>query len=329
MEIEESTPPAAEESLTVEVDRLAKETVRSAISCGASRQPLRVKDIRATMASMNVPKTRGPYFTKMLTTAEQHLMDVFGMRLVRMPPAVVEKAASSTAGPSGSQPKRGRKKQRTENEPSSSAPNPSQRIEQQIRSEQANASHQFGTLIQGTSPGVERYYPNVVTSDNFILRSTLDEQFRSIVASYTPPQESIYSATVAIVIALIALRSDHLNKSDLDAYLNEIGSPFEEDLGEESHFISPFSSWDEAIRKFQADMYIERDMKTVIDASGNTLEFVTYSLGKRAKREFTIETILKMCEAFLPDTFESKKKQILTQLKRTDLITESDILKTW
>lgn len=309
------------------MERVAKETVRSAISSEYSRQPLRVKNIRASLASMNVRKTRGPDFVNMLSTADLTLIEIFGMRLIRLPPAPAAGAAAEKSAANAGAKRAGRKKQRTDDSndvDASQAADPSQRLQHELEDELLVASNTAGQVIPNTPGNLPpRHYPNVSATDMFILRSTLPQEYRDIVHQYLPAQDRAYMAVVAIIVSLIALRSDHLGKPDLDAFLSELDLPY---IGK----MSPYLSWDEVMKKLQTDMYVERETKSINEASGNKREFVTYSLGKRAKREFTIDTILQMCEHLLPTAYdEDLKDTILNQLKRTDMIYEDKLTKTW
>lgn len=300
-----------------------------ALSCEYTQSLIRVKNIKA---DLNFGKGRSSEFSHVISLAEDQLKNVFGMELFKLPLTVHPSAATSSNSISSNGIRKKRKTNgttdtsngnETDGEFIGNGNNHSENLIDPNSSfinnnnDQQDPSYSEGNN-NGTSSRSSRLSstsPSYVSNDMFILKSTLPPEYLDIVSQYMPESEKVFRGLVSIVISLIALRSGELNKGDMDNIFSEM--KLNEYL-QRTNFGG--GSMDLILKQMQSKFYIEKETKKITDATGQSREFIKYSLGKRAKSEFSQDGIIQMCKSLLGDAFNDEiLEQVKSQLKKTDI----------
>lgn len=326
---------------------MSYEVLRMALSSEYTSQVLKVNEIKETIQFSSSKPGRGNlYFLTIMGLADKALVDNFGMKLLRVPQRLTtsksdNKGKSAAGGP--------RKKRTKTDDPQPVEPENKLTAIEEDRALYADHPETV-QQIPGTDDNLPpRYYPQLGSTDGFILRSTLPPEFRQIVGSCVPYSEKVYNGIVSIVVPIIAVRGGVVSKADLDNLLKPLGledqiksysrqktvysleSPNREgDAPPPGSKLSNIANFEDALKVMEADQYITKEELNLRDTSGTSRQWINYMLGRRARREFTIESVLGMLTVMMGSSFTPETASLaLVQLKKACLPSENGLEVTW
>lgn len=153
----------------------------------------------------------------------------------------------------------------------------------------------------------------------YVLQNCLPEKYIKVISENAPHnRETGYMGVVAIVVSLIAASGGMLEGQTLTRYLNTLN--LDQKLKSTS-----LVSQEDVLKLLVKHMYIEKEV-TVVNAERKGIEFVKYTLGKRSLREFSRESLVKLCKVIMKDLFtETTEEQLQAQLKHTELLNADEI----
>lgn len=342
VEMEEDRSASAGATYSSDQIGMSHEIVRMALSTEYKSQLLKVKDIKETIKySARATHKSTLDFLNIMSIAEKQLEDYFGFQLLRVP-AKAANAKNDTKKDSNTKNKRMRTEEGATNVGTTTAA--------QEDRELYALNYEAITAIPNTDPDLPpRYGPHLINSDAFILRSTLPPEFRDIVGSCLPVPEKKYNGVVAIIVSTIALRGGSISQQDLTNllvpldldFLVKYKAPSREisglNKGPQEGFFTPMGSklsevknLDDVIKIMESDQYLTKDKLSLRDSSGIEKTWITYMLGKRARREFTVEGVLSMLRDILGNNFtETAEEQAKDQLYKACLPKEAAMKLTW
>lgn len=294
---------------------MVNDIVRMALATQITRLPLKVEKIRA---ELDYHKPRPQELAKILEKVDYILNTIFGVRLVKIPPAPKEESS-----------KVGSKRKAAEIDA------PTQDGGESASTQQAN-----GTAKKA----------NVLRSDIFLVQSTLPTRYKNLVSYTLPRRESTYSGFLITIITLIILRGGIIERSELESLFTQLIGPdtFVEQLtfnlpSKPSHHRSTIISsttaalsgnggselyniqnLDDVLKLMIKQGYIEKETKRGITGGADTREFINIWLGRRTKCEISVQTVLRIVRALLgKENFnETIEKQVRDQCSHSGILEE-------
>lgn len=343
VEVPEEDPSSGSVRYSSDHLEISREIVRMALATECKNQLLKVKDIKDTTKYNSRSFSKSSVdFINILGLAEKQLEDLFGYRLLRVP---VKAANAKNEGRNETSSRR--KRMRTEEETTNTHMMTAAQEDRHLYAEHPEAV----IPIPGTDPQLPtRHGPHPLTLDAFILRSCLPPEFRIIVGSCLPAPEKKYLAIVSIIVSTIALRGGSISKQDLinlfvpidlEALVqnNFSSTPVIHgiDKGPQEGTYTPSGSklydvktLDDVFKIMESDQYLVKEKLSIRDSSGVERNWITYMLGKRARREFTVEGVLEMLKNMMGNAYtETSQEQAKEQLFKACLPTEAGLDVTW
>ncbi|KAF7501884.1 hypothetical protein DV113_000018 [Geotrichum candidum] len=248
------------------------EVVRLALSVEYARVGLRVKTIKEITDLRTTSE-----IAAVIMAANEKLINIFGMKLVRLP-KILKKADAAKAASEA----------------------------MQVKQE---------SLTPTDTPKNSMFSADSI----YVLQNCLPEKYIKVISNNAPHnRETGYMGVVAIVVSLIAFSGGMLEGQVLTRYLNALNL-------EEKIKSTSLISLENTFKLLVKHMYIEKEV-TVVNAERKGIEFVKYTLGKRALREFTQDSMIKLCEMIMKNEFtDITEDQVKAQLKHTALMPEDMI----
>lgn len=290
---------------------MVNDIVRMAIATQVTRLPLKVEKIRS---ELDYHKPRPQEFTRILEKADYILNTIFGMRLVKIPPATKDESSAKTG---------------------------SKRKAAEIDASQATQNGDSQAAVKKA---------NVLRSDVFIVQSTLPTRYKNLVSYALPRRESIYSGFLITILSLIILRGGSIELSELESLFTQLVGP--ETFVDQLNFTLPskpshhrativssttaalsgaggselfnIQNLDDVLKLMLKQGYIEKETKRGITGGADTREFVNISVGRRAKCEISLPTVLRIVRALLgKENFnENIEKQVRDQCRHSGILEE-------